>query len=114
LREELGIEVEVETHIEPLQMDWLSGRDAPVGRVAYIHAALAEIAAQTGSLRNVHDVRVRETRDGEIVNFHCDVDAGLTVAKVHDMVDDLERTLRERFPAITRVIGHAEPQASGA
>jgi cation diffusion facilitator family transporter len=114
LREELGTEVEVETHIEPLQMDWLSGRDAPVGRVAYIHAALAEIAAQTGSLRNVHDVRVRETRDGEIVNFHCDVDAALTVTKVHDMVDDLERALREQFPAIKRVIGHAEPQRSGA
>lgn len=113
LREELGTEVEVETHIEPLQMDWLSGRDAPAGRVAYIHAALAEIAAQTGSLRNVHDVRVRETRDGEIVNFHCDVDAALTVAKVHDMVDDVERKLRERFPAIMRVIGHAEPQSSG-
>jgi divalent metal cation (Fe/Co/Zn/Cd) transporter len=113
LREELGTEVEVETHIEPLQMDWLSGRDAPVGRVAYIHAALKEIAAQAGSICNIHDVRVRDTRDGEIVNFHCDVVAALTVAEVHDKVDDLERALRERFPTIKRVIGHAEPQASG-
>jgi divalent metal cation (Fe/Co/Zn/Cd) transporter len=113
LREELGTEVEVETHIEPLQMDWLSGRDAPVGRVAYIHAALKEIAAQASSIRNIHDVRVRDTRDGEIVNFHCAVDADLTVTKVHDIVDDLERALRERFPTIKRVIGHAEPQASG-
>ncbi len=62
-------------------------------------------------VRDVHDVRVRETRDGEIVNFHCHVDPALTVAEVHDKVDDLERALRARFPAIKRVIGHAEPQA---
>ena len=34
----------------------------------------------------------------------------LTVAEVHDKVDELERALRQRFPAIKRVIGHAEPQ----
>ncbi len=27
-----------------------------------------------GFVRDVHDVRVRETDDGEIVNFHCQVD----------------------------------------
>jgi divalent metal cation (Fe/Co/Zn/Cd) transporter len=58
----------------------------------------------------VHDVRVRETSDGEIVNFHCRVDPALSVSAVHDLVDALERRLRRRFPAITRVIGHAEPQ----
>jgi len=62
-------------------------------------------------LRNVHDVRVRDTADGEIVNFHCDVDPASTVAAVHDLVDGVERGLRRRFPAIKRVIGHAEPRS---
>jgi divalent metal cation (Fe/Co/Zn/Cd) transporter len=60
-------------------------------------------------LRNIHHVRVRETGDGEIVNFHCYVEPALTVDAVHDHVDDLERALRQRWPAIKRVIGHAEP-----
>jgi len=55
-------------------------------------------------------VRVRETADGEIVNFHCRVDPAFSVAAVHDMVDALERRLRRRFPSIRRVIGHAEPR----
>jgi divalent metal cation (Fe/Co/Zn/Cd) transporter len=55
-------------------------------------------------------VRVRETPNGEIVNFHCDVDPASTVAAVHDQVDGVERGLRRRFPAIKRVIGHAEPR----
>jgi hypothetical protein len=30
---------------------------------------------------------------------------------VHDKVDEVERALRRRFPAIKRAIGHAEPRA---
>jgi divalent metal cation (Fe/Co/Zn/Cd) transporter len=110
VRDELGPDVEVESHIEPLQMDGLSGTDAAPARVEEIRSALAEIAAAGGVLRNVHDVRVRDTRDGEIVNFHCDVDAAMRVGEVHEKVDGVERGLRSRFPEIKRVIGHAEPR----
>ena len=73
-------------------------------------AGLAEIAAETGTITEVHNVRVRETDEGEIVNLHCRVDPALTVQAVHDKVDEIERALRRRAPSIKRVIGHAEPQ----
>jgi divalent metal cation (Fe/Co/Zn/Cd) transporter len=60
-------------------------------------------------LRDVHDVRVRETDEGEIVNFHCRFDQSLSVQEVHEKVDALERALKQRSPSIKRVIGHAEP-----
>jgi len=110
IRDEFGPTVEVETHIEPLQMAGLAGRDAAAAQVAAIETALVELATASGMLRNVHDVRVRETANGEIVNFHCDVNPASTVAAVHDLVDGVERGLRRRFPAIRRVIGHAEPR----
>jgi divalent metal cation (Fe/Co/Zn/Cd) transporter len=110
VRDELGPEVEVESHIEPLQVSGLSGHDAPPARVDAVRAALAALAAEGGTLRNVHDVRVRETRDGEIVNFHCNVDPTMRVGAVHERVDELERGLRRRFPTVKRVIGHAEPR----
>ncbi len=109
VRDELGPEVEVETHIEPLLADVLSGRDAAAARIAEVREALSALAAEIPDLAEIHDVRVRETPDGEIVNFHCRVDPALSVAAVHDLVDALERRLRRRFPAIRRVIGHAEP-----
>jgi cation diffusion facilitator family transporter len=110
VRAELGPEVEVETHIEPLQTDRLAGRDTPTERVAEVRAALAELAGHIGLVGEVHDVRVRATADGEIVNFHCQVDPSLTVREVHEKVDDVERGLRRRWPSIKRVIGHAEPR----
>jgi cation diffusion facilitator family transporter len=109
IRDELGPQVEVETHIEPLQSYDRSGRDAPAERVAAVRSALIEIAAQIECVSEVHDVRVRDVEDGEVVNFHCRVDPALKVADVHEKVDDVERALRQRFPAIKRVIGHAEP-----
>jgi divalent metal cation (Fe/Co/Zn/Cd) transporter len=108
---ELGAHVEVETHIEPLQPHDALGREAPPERVKAVELALSELAAEGKAVRDVHDVRVRETDEGEIVNFHCRVDPSLTVQAVHESVDGLERALRERSPAIKRVIGHAEPMA---
>ncbi len=110
VREELGPDVEVETHIEPLPADVLPGHDASAQRLAEIREALAAVAGEIPGLGEVHDVRVRETAGGEIVNFHCRVDPTLSVRAVHDLVDAAERRLRRRFPAIQRVIGHAEPQ----
>jgi len=110
MAEELGPSVEVETHIEPLPADVLPGSDATAARVAEVREALSALVAETTKLGEVHDVRVRDTADGEIVNFHCRVDPALSVRAVHDMVDTLEHGLRQRFPTIQRVIGHAEPR----
>jgi cation diffusion facilitator family transporter len=106
---ELGASVEIDTHIEPLQPHRAAGREAPPERIKAVELALAEFAADGRTIRDVHDVRVRETDEGEIVNFHCRVDPSLTVQAVHQKVDLLERALRERSPSIKRVIGHAEP-----
>jgi cation diffusion facilitator family transporter len=109
IRHELGPEVEVETHIEPLPADLLAGRDAAPARIAEVRELLSSLAMELPALGEVHDVRVRETTAGEIVNFHCHVDPALSVSAVHNLVDTLERRLRRQFPTIQRVIGHAEP-----
>ncbi|HZT26052.1 MAG TPA: cation diffusion facilitator family transporter [Pseudolabrys sp.] len=106
---ELGADVEIDTHMEPLEPHRAAGREAPPERVTAVEMALAELAAEGGVIRDVHDVRVRETDEGEIVNFHCRVHPALTVQAVHEKVDDLERALQVRSPMIKRVIGHAEP-----
>ena len=109
IRSELGPDVEVETHIEPMQADSLSGRDAPKERVKEVEGVLSELAKPTGTIRELHNVRVRESSGGEIVNCHCHADPAHMRAGGHEKVDELERALRRRFPSIKRVIGHAEP-----
>ena len=109
IREELGPDVEVDTHIEPLQpYDEPAARRRPRGsRKCIMHCPRSPPRHEF--VRAIHDVRVREAEGGEIVNFHCVVDQMLSVANVHDRVDEVERALRLRFPSIKRVLGHAEP-----
>ncbi|MCX7310021.1 MAG: cation diffusion facilitator family transporter, partial [Afipia sp.] len=111
IKDEIGSDIEVETHIEPLQMEDIAGTDAWPERVEIICATLSKVAQSNGVIRDIHDVRVRETTEGEIVNFHCYVDPSRSVHDVHENVDEVERGLRRQFPEIHRVIGHAEPRA---
>ena len=108
IREEFGEDVEVDTHIEPLEPELPLGTDAAPDRVETIRAALARFAAD-GTIHDIHNVRVRDTDAGEIVNFHCRAAPSMSVIKVHENVDEIERALRRAFPTVKRVISHAEP-----
>src|SRR3954466_3534063 len=66
IRAEFGADVEVDTHIEPLEPELPPGTDASPGRVAEIAAALSRLAAGS-DIHDIHNVRVRDTAAGEIV-----------------------------------------------
>src|SRR5258707_2053618 len=108
IREDFGEDVEVDTHIEPLEPELPHGTDAAPERVEAVKAALSGFAAD-GAIHDIHNVRVRNTDAGEIVNFHCRAAPSMSVIKVHENVDEIERALRRAFPTIKRVISHAEP-----
>ncbi|MCB1545406.1 MAG: cation diffusion facilitator family transporter [Methylobacteriaceae bacterium] len=113
VREELGDDVEVETHIEPLETRELEGHDAAPELSATVAGELAQHAARGGVIGDVHNVRVRRTDAGLVVNYHCRVDPTLTVTRVHDAVDDVDRRLKSGRSDICRVVGHAEPRRNG-
>jgi cation diffusion facilitator family transporter len=108
IRDEFGEDVEVDTHIEPLEPELPLGTDAAPDRVEAIKAALSRFAGN-GAIHDIHNVRVRDTEAGEIVNFHCRAAPSMSVIKVHENVDEIERALRRAFPSVKRVISHAEP-----
>ncbi|HUN98396.1 MAG TPA: cation transporter dimerization domain-containing protein, partial [Bradyrhizobium sp.] len=101
-----------DTHIEPLEPELPHGSDAPPERVEEIKATLMRFAADgtiRGAIHDIHNVRVRNTDAGEVVNFHCRAAPSMRVIDVHEKVDEIERALRRAFPTVKRVISHAEP-----
>ena len=111
-KEAAGIEAEAElwtAYLTALEDGKLSG---PV--LAELHRTLAAAAAEQGRVRDIHDVRVRETSGGVFVLFHCRVDPETPVETVHDAVDSLERSVRQAFPEARRVVSHAEPEGAEA
>jgi cation diffusion facilitator family transporter len=111
IREELGLATEIDTHIEPMAESCLRGEEVSAEQNRALQEALSSAAEQIGIVRHVHDVRVRRTDLGLIVNFHCEVPVEMAVTEAHEAVDELERRIRSVCPEVMRVIGHTEPQA---
>ena len=109
IENELGDDIEVETHIEPLETRELAGEDADPAMTLDVTRALERRAALTGDVKDIHDVRLRFARGQYFAIFHCRVDAAASVEAAHARVDALERAVRDEFPSISRVTGHAEP-----
>lgn len=109
LRAEFGPDTEVETHVEPLMMDEPTSHSSEWAVVEEIGRVLAGGAADSTVIRDIHNVRVRSTGHGLVVNFHCRAAPDLDIAAVHAAVDQIERGLRKARPDIARVVGHAEP-----
>lgn len=114
IRAEFGGETEVETHIEPMETETPTGHDAAWETVEDIGKALAaEAAGLGGPVHDIHSVRVRQTQNGLVVNYHCRVDPALDVASVHAAVDQIERAVRIARPQVCRLVSHAEPAIRG-
>jgi cation diffusion facilitator family transporter len=113
IRAELGPEVEVETHIEPLMVKHLTGHDAPDEVRQAISAELANAASELLGTDAIHDVRTRETAEGLVVIYHCRFSPDLPVTAVHEAVDHVERHMRAARPDMVRIVGHAEPASRG-
>jgi len=110
IRAEFGGETEVETHIEPMDTGAPAGHNAAWETVEDIGKALAgEAIKLSGPIHDIHSVRVRQTVNGLVVNYHCRVDPALDVAAVHAAVDAIERAVRIARPQVCRLVSHAEP-----
>jgi cation diffusion facilitator family transporter len=109
IRGEIGDDLEVETHIEPMETRELSGRDDDAEATTRFAQTLRRLAAEDGRLMDVHKVRLRIAAGGRYGLFHCRIAPATTVDSAHAAVDALERAARREFPDLLRVIGHAEP-----
>jgi len=109
LREAIGEETEIETHLEPQTHHWVASEDVAPEELAHIRQIL-HVAVENGEMvQDVHNIRARKTANGIIVNFHCRVSPAASIVSAHAAVDSIERQLRALYPSISRAVGHVEP-----
>ncbi|MEN3974726.1 cation diffusion facilitator family transporter [Emcibacter sp. SYSU 3D8] len=58
---------------------------------------------------SLHDLRTRSSGPNVFIQFHVEVDRTLSLLDAHEIVDDIEGELLERYPG-AEVIIHADPQ----
>lgn len=99
---------EVTTHIEPLLKDVETAADAPWDRVA-MERDLISIARSTPGVVNCRDVEAYQLGRDVLVSLHCLVDRDLSVARVHEIMEEIELACRKAFPRISKLSIHPEP-----
>ena len=72
-------------------------------------AAFLDVAARQPGLRGIHDFRTRRSGAQDFAQFHMEVDAQLTMARAHDLVEAVEANLRRAFPKV-EVLIHLDPE----
>jgi cation diffusion facilitator family transporter len=109
IKREFGAGTEVETHIEPLQAEDISGSDVDEAMRLSLAQTIRELTTEETVLADAHNVRARRTPRGLIVTFHCRAPSELSVQEVHMRVDALEKRIEAALPGIVRIVTHAEP-----
>jgi ferrous-iron efflux pump FieF len=68
-----------------------------------------EVAARHPELRGIHDLRTRSSGAHDFVQFHIWVNADMTVAEAHRVMDEVEQKLLVDFPGVEILI-HLDPE----
>jgi cation diffusion facilitator family transporter len=113
IRHELGEDVEVESHIEPLPERVLPGAEVRAPGKEEIEGLLRGLVAGDKRVSDIHNIRVRSNSEGLFVHYHCRFRPSETIETVHEVIDRIETELRQDKPNIKRVIAHAEPIGRG-
>ena len=71
--------------------------------------AFIEVAARQPGIRGIHDFRTRRAGSHDFAQFHMEVSGVLTVADAHEIVENVERSLRRAFPQVETLI-HLDPE----
>ena len=73
-----------------------------------VREAIHETAAAHPAVRGVHDIRTRSSGTAQFIQLHLELDGELALSAAHRICDEVERSVRQRFPT-AEVIIHADP-----
>jgi len=111
VRSEIEEVSEVNVHIEPL-LDRVEPAAEAALATSSLERRLMRIARDTPGLVDCHSLEAHEVGSNVYVAMHCTVEPDLSVARVHDITEELEFRFRQAFPQIFKVSIHAEPRGA--
>ena len=85
-------------------LDVLLDRELPVES----RKEILQIAKRHSEVLGVHDLRTRTSGTHEFIQFHLELRPELSLARVHEICDEVDEEVRQRFPR-AEVIIHADP-----
>lgn len=110
IKEELGEEIIINSHIEPMKSEAELSHDLTKEEREKIFTLISAIGLEVKELDNLHNFMIRKMRGGYFISLHCTVPGDMAIERVHNAVSELERLIKGRIEGVGRVVIHAEPK----
>lgn len=110
LKGELGSDIEVNTHIEPLKPITVKAKNVDREEENSIRSVVDEVIKDIKLIRDVHEIKSRYISKKLFITLHCIIDGKLDLEKAHKLSARVEYLIRERLPNTERVVVHLEPR----
>ncbi|MFA5021843.1 MAG: cation-efflux pump [Patescibacteria group bacterium] len=109
IKKELSEDVTINTHLEPADIDTVSGQTVDAKKEQEIRKVFAAIKKKTPELRDVHEIQIKQIENQLFITIHCSLDPNLSLQKAHDISTRIEYLAKDSLPQVARVVVHSEP-----
>lgn len=109
IRSELGDEVELNSHIEPLKHRAILSSNVTDDELQKIIRSINDAKSGVADITEAHNILARKIGEKYFISFHCCAPHDLSLERVHELTNQLEHLLKEKTPSIKRVVIHVEP-----
>lgn len=113
IQEEIGTDIEINTHIEPLRPEIIAGESLATKEEEAITKEVLALVDGVKKVENVHTMKIRKAGHKIFISFHCSFNKNLVLEEAHNIASDLESLIKKTLPNIERVLVHTEPSNGG-
>lgn len=109
IKKEFGEDLEINTHIEPMNQKTIPGTAIPKKEEEEIKKIIKDTAIFFKQIKDIHEISVKKSLNQYFVAFHCNLNEKLSIEEVHFLAERFEGFIKEKLPKIERVVIHEEP-----
>lgn len=85
--------------------------DILVDTVCVDTSAIKFVVNRINGVKGCHNIRTRGSVNSVYLDLHVLVDSGLPTEKAHIIADNIEKEIKQEFPAIVDIVVHIEPDS---
>lgn len=110
IKKEIGGELEINTHIEPLKSETIFSVNVEPLEVSRINQIIKEIIEKVPLLLDAHNILARKIEGKLFITVHCSVPKQTPLTLAHQSASRLEYLIKDKLPEVVRVVAYLEPE----
>jgi divalent metal cation (Fe/Co/Zn/Cd) transporter len=109
IKDELGEDVVINTHIEPADINTIVGQKVTPAEISQIESIFTAIKKNWPLIKNIHNIQIKKLDNKYFITIHCLFQKATSLEDAHNMSSKIEYLAKDKLVDIKRVVVHSEP-----